>query len=113
MSNINLLSNEVWVDRDLSDLTTATIRRSFSAEDELKAARLTRKINPSQEDLAYIAAVDAAIANAISVCNLVRRDNELLKEVIAFEAGCSYISEAGMELYNLRKLNVEHINDSH
>lgn len=55
----------IWSDSDLNNYVQSVIRQTVSASDELKAARLSRKTNPTDEELEFIAMVDSAITKAI------------------------------------------------
>lgn len=85
MSFVNLMASDVWSDADISNRVQAIIRSRFSAEDELKAARLARKPDASSDDLAFVAAVDEVIAQAVAAGRDARADNALLIAVLGYE----------------------------
>lgn len=85
-SFVNLLSRDRWTQADISNRVMQVIRASFSPDDELKAARLARKTDPTAEDVAYIAAVDAAITSAIKQGRAARTDMALLHAALDYEA---------------------------
>lgn len=86
MSFVNMMSNDVWSSADIDNKVQALIRSRFSAEDELKAARLARLANPSAEDQAFTAAVDTWIADCVQQGRQARADMALLLEVFDVEA---------------------------
>ena len=85
MSFIDLYSNVIWSETDISNKVQALIRSQYSAEDELKASRLARQPKPNKSDLDFIAAVDQAIKNAIDQGRQSRNDNQLLINAIDYE----------------------------
>lgn len=85
MSFVNLMASDVWSDADINNRVQAIIRGQFSAEDELKAARLARKSDANADDLAFVAAVDAVIVEAVEEGRQARADNALLVAVLAYE----------------------------
>ena len=85
MSFIDLYSNTIWTETDISNKVQSIIRSQFSAEDELKASRLSRQSKPSASDMEYINMVDSAIQSAIDQGRAARSDNQLLIQVIDYE----------------------------
>ena len=85
MSFVNLLANDVWSSLDINRRVQALVRTQFTAEDELKAARLARQESRTDADEAFIASVDAAIAAALSEGVAARADMALLTQVMAVE----------------------------
>ena len=85
MSFVNLMASDIWSDADINIRVQAIIRGRFSAEDEMKAARLTRKPDASVDDLAFVADVDQVIESAINEGQQARIDNKLLIETLKYE----------------------------
>lgn len=86
MSFVDLMGNDVWSPADIDARVSALIRSRFSADDELKAARLARKAEQAPEDSAFIAEVDAWIAVCVEKGRQARADMALLSEVFPMEA---------------------------
>jgi hypothetical protein len=86
MSFVNMMANDVWSSADIDNKVQALIRSRFSAEDELKAARLARLANPTTEEQAFVAAVDGWIADCVREGRQARADMALLLEVFDVEA---------------------------
>lgn len=86
MSFVNMMANDVWSSADIDNKVQALIRSRFSAEDELKAARLARPANPTSEDQDFTAAVDTWIADCVQDGRQARTDMALLLEVFDVEA---------------------------
>ena len=85
MSFVNLLADDVWSGSDIDNRVQALIRSQFTISDELKAARLARKQNPSEGDLAFLAMVDAVISAAVAEGTAAREDMAKLLPVLDFE----------------------------
>lgn len=94
MSYINLKSNEIPSQMDISKRTQATIRRFVTQEDELKAARLSRLPSPTQADLDFIARVDRIIAEALVEAQAAQADVDLLIQTIRYEQAKARADEA-------------------
>jgi hypothetical protein len=86
MSFVNLMASDVWSSADIDNKVHALIRSRYSADDELKASRLARKPDPSESDSAFVAGVDAWIAECVQQGNDARADMALLNEVFPMEA---------------------------
>lgn len=86
MSFVDMMSNDVWSSADIDNKVQALIRSRFSAEDELKAARLARPVNPTAEEQTFVAAVDTWIADCVQQGRQARADMALLLEVFDVEA---------------------------
>lgn len=86
MSFVDLMGNDVWSPSDIDARVALQIRSRFSADDELKAARLARKAEQEPEDSAFIADVDAWIAVCVEEGRQARADMALLSEVFVMEA---------------------------
>lgn len=86
MSFVNMMANDVWSSADIDNKVQALIRSRFSAEDELKAARLARLANPTTEEQAFVADVDGWIAACVQEGRQARADMVLLLEVFDVEA---------------------------
>lgn len=84
-SFVNLMASDVWSDLDISRRVQALIRSAFTAEDELKAARLARQETKTDAEAAFIASVDAAITAALTEGATARSDMALLKDVLHVE----------------------------
>jgi hypothetical protein len=80
-SFVNLMASDVWSSADIDNKVHALIRSRYSADDELKAARLAR----SGGDDVFVAAVDAWIAECVEQGRQARADMVLLNEVLAVE----------------------------
>ena len=93
MSQVNLLGNQAWPDATINAAITALIRQTYSADDELKAARLARKAAPTEADLAFVAAVDACIADALAQGELLRSDAKLLDSVLEYESAVAWLEK--------------------
>ena len=86
MSFIDKMASDVWSSADIDNKVHALIRSRYSADDELKASRLARKPDPSESDSAFVAGVDAWIAECVQQGNDARADMALLNEVFPMEA---------------------------
>ena len=84
-SFINLMASDVWTDQDINRRVQALIRSQFTAEDELKAARLARQATKTDAEAAFIASVDAAIASALAEGAAARADMVLLQGALDVE----------------------------
>ena len=85
MSFVNLMASDVWSDADISNKVQALVRSKYSSEDELKAARLSRKPDISEDELLFISSVDSVISDAIDEGRAARKDNALLIQVLEYE----------------------------
>ena len=85
MSFVNMMGNDRWTDLDINRRVQAIIRSQFTAEDELKAARLARQATKTDTEQAFIEAVDSAIAAALAEGHDARVDMELLAQVLNIE----------------------------
>lgn len=104
-SFVNLMASDLWTDADISSRVQALIRAEVSAEDELKAARLSRKAAPSASESAFVGRVDGVIAAAVEQGRQARADMVLLLEVLALEAGTLAMEgadERALDLYAIR-----------
>jgi hypothetical protein len=86
MSFSDKMASDVWSSADIDNKVHALIRSRYSADDELKASRLARKPDPSESDSAFVAGVDAWIAECVQQGNDARADMTLLNEVFPMEA---------------------------
>lgn len=86
MKIVDLMSSEIWSPADIEARVTALIRSRYSADDELKAARLARALTPSAHDLAFIAAVDDWISSCLEAGRQATQDMALLQQVLDIEA---------------------------
>lgn len=91
-SFVNLMASDVWSDIDISRRVQALIRSSYTAEDELKAARLARQAVKSDADTAFIAAVDSAITVALAEGAAARADMAILAPALEVEQAMRRIS---------------------
>ncbi len=85
MSFINMMVSDYWSDLDINRRVQSLIRFQFTAEDELKAARLARQETKTDAEAAFIASVDAAITAALTEGATARSDMALLKDVLHVE----------------------------
>lgn len=85
MSFIDLMASDVWSSGDIDNRVQALIRSRYSENDELKASRLARKPDQSESDLAFVAGVDAWIAECVQQGSDARADMALLAEVLPME----------------------------
>lgn len=85
MSFIDLMASDVWSNGDIDNRVQALIRSRYSENDELKASRLARKPDQSESDLAFVAGVDAWIAECVQQGSDARADMALLNEVLPME----------------------------
>jgi len=86
MSFIDMMANDVWSDSDIDNKVIALIRFQVSADDELKAARLSRSPSPSVDDLGFITWVDTVISEAVTEGRQARQDMAVLNQVFVVEA---------------------------
>lgn len=86
MSFIDLMANDIWSDGDINNRVQNLIRSRYTAEDELKAARLSRNPDATLSELDFVADVDAVIVASINEGRAAREDMALLHEVFAVEA---------------------------
>jgi len=84
-SFVNLMASDVWSSADIDSKVQALIRSRYSENDELKASRLARKPDQSESDLAFVAGVDAWIAECVQQGSDARSDMALLAEVLPME----------------------------
>lgn len=84
-SFVNLMASDVWSSGDIDNRVQALIRSRYSENDELKASRLARKPDQSESDLAFVAGVDAWIAECVQQGSDARADMALLSEVLPME----------------------------
>lgn len=85
MSFIDLKANDVWSEGDIERRVNAIIRSKVTAEDELKAARLSRG-DMDESATAFVSLVDEFIRNAIQEGRSAKADMTILKEVFVYEA---------------------------
>ena len=85
MSFVNMMGNDRWTDLDINRRVQAIVRSQFTAEDELKAARLVRQSSKSGPEIEFIASVDAAIAAALDEGHAARTDMALLQGALDVE----------------------------
>lgn len=85
MSFVNMMGNDRWTDLDINWRVQAIIRSQFTAEDELKAARLARQATKTDSEAAFIASVDSAIAAALAEGHDARADMALLSQALNIE----------------------------
>ena len=85
MSFIDLKANDVWSEGDIERRVNAIIRSKVTAEDELKAARLSRG-EMDESATAFVSLVDEFIRNAIQEGRAAKADMTILKEVFVYEA---------------------------
>lgn len=93
MSFVNLMGNDVWSEADIGNKVQALIRHRYSAEDELKAARLSRKGDATPEEQSFVASVDAVVEAAVAEGRQARLDNALLVEVLAYEVATNRLAQ--------------------
>lgn len=85
MSFVDLMGNDVWSPADIDARVAQLIRSQYSSDDELKAARLARKADQAPEDVAFVEAVDAWIAQCVQEGRDARADMALLAQVFPME----------------------------
>jgi hypothetical protein len=85
MSFVDLMANDVWSPADIDSRVAQLIRSQYSSDDELKAARLARKADQTPGDVAFVAAVDAWIAQCVQEGSDARADMALLAQVFPME----------------------------
>ena len=85
MSFVDLMANDVWSEADINNNVQALIRSHYTQEDELKAARLSRKSDASEEEKTFVDEVDAVIVAAIQAGRDARADMDLLMQVFPLE----------------------------
>lgn len=97
MSFVDLMANDVWSDLDIDNRVQAIIRGQVTEGDELKAARLSRKAEPTPDDLAYVASVDSAISAAVKEGADARSDMALLSYVMEMETATRRLAQPEVE----------------
>lgn len=85
MSFVDLMGDDVWSPADIDARVAQLIRSQYSADDELKAARLARKATPTSEDTAFVAAVDQWIVQCVQEGRDASADMALLAQVFPME----------------------------
>jgi hypothetical protein len=85
MSFVDMMASDVWSSADIDNKVQALIRSRYSAQDELKASRLARTPNPSETDAAFVASVDAWIAECVAEGRAARADMLVLAQVLDME----------------------------
>lgn len=85
MSFVEMMASDVWSSADIDNKVQALIRSRYSAQDELKASRLARTSNPSETDAAFVASVDAWIAECVTEGRTARADMLVLTQVLDME----------------------------
>ena len=93
MSFVNLMASDVWSSADIDAKVQALIRSRYSENDELKAARLAR----TGEDPAFVAAVDAWIAECVQQGRDARADMALLAQVFPLEDAARRLAQPVVE----------------
>ena len=93
MSFVNLMASDVWSSADIDSKVQALIRSRYSENDELKAARLAR----TGEDPAFVAAVDAWIAECVQQGRDARADMALLAQVFPLEDAARRLAQPVVE----------------
>ena len=100
---IDLYSNIRWSTADIMFRTQSIIRQTVSVDDELKAARLVRKLNPSEEEQAFVERVDRDIKVALVASKRMKEDAVLLNAALDHEQGIAVSTDtAVLELVALR-----------
>ena len=93
MSFINLMASDVWSEADITNQVQNLIRVKFSAEDELKAARLARKPDATTAERSYVSDLDAWIAQCVQLGREARADMALLQQVLQVESAKMSLSD--------------------
>jgi hypothetical protein len=83
MSFIDLMQNDIWSNTDIDNKVQALIRSKYSQQDELKASRLARTANATEEEISFVAAVDTWVAACVQEGRDARKDMKVLLEVLA------------------------------
>ena len=82
MSFIDLMQNDIWSSTDIDNKVQALIRSKYSQQDELKASRLARTANATEEEISFVAAIDTWVAACVQEGRDARKDMKLLLEVL-------------------------------
>ena len=96
MSFVNLRGSDLWSEADITNRVLALIRSRYSEQDELKAARLSRKNGATEAELAFVNAVDTWIADCIEEGRQARIDTNLLTQALQLE-----VAQARLTQYRL------------
>jgi hypothetical protein len=80
---IDLMQNDIWSNTDIDNKVQALIRSKYSQQDELKASRLARTANATEEEISFVAAVDTWVAACVQEGRDARKDMKVLLEVLA------------------------------
>jgi len=95
---IDLMGNTVWTDAQIDKRVVALIRQKYSANDELKLARigLGKQLGiytPTPEEEAEFQAFAAHVLACREIGKQARLDNDLLRRTIAYEKAIRRLAE--------------------
>lgn len=93
MSFVNLMGSDLWTEADIASKVQAMIRSRYNEQDELKAARLSRKVDSTESELAYVWAVDSWIADCVEQGRQARIDTALLAQALEVEKAQNRLSQ--------------------
>ena len=85
MSFVNLMGSDLWTEADIASKVQAMIQSRYNEQDELKAARLSRKVDSTESELAYVWEVDSWIADCVEQGRQARIDTAVLAQVLDVE----------------------------
>lgn len=85
MSFVNLMGSDLWTEADIASKVQAMVLSRYNEQDELKAARLSRKADSTESELAFVWAVDEWIANCVKQGRQARIDTVLLAQALEVE----------------------------
>ena len=93
MSFVNLKGSDLWSEADITNRVHALIRSRYSEQDELKAARLSRKTESTEAELAFVNAVDTWIADCIEEGRQARIETVVLAQALQLEAAQARLTQ--------------------
>ena len=98
MSFVNMMGNDVWSLVDIDNKVQSLIRSKYSTNDELKAARFSRKGQRAAPETAFITGVDTWIASCILEGQQAKLDSALLAATLLFEAAQQRLSQRLLDI---------------
>lgn len=111
-SFVNQLASDVWTDADIQNRVQAIIRAEVSAEDELKAARLHRQGERTDDENDFIVRVDTVISAAVVQGRAARADMALLQDALDYESGLAMeVSQDVLDLVAQRAPQVDFVEE--
>ena len=93
MSFVNMMGNDVWSLVDIDNKVQALIRSKYSTNDELKAARFSRKGQRAAPETAFITGVDTWVTSCVAQGTQAKLDSALLAATLPLEVAQQRLSQ--------------------